>query len=148
KLDVNADFLYAKYDADRSRAWAGIILEKTLDKYVPESIVVDDHDARIAGSLVTKVENSHERYLSEETFLTGGINATWYANSGATVFVEYGRSNSRAQRDQMVMQTYTKGPGGAGVPVDFDLRGADIPSVTIPDLTDPADFVGQGFYDD
>jgi iron complex outermembrane receptor protein len=148
KLDVNADLLYATYDANRSRAWAGIILEKTLDNYVPESIVVDERDARVAGSLTSKVENSHERYMSEETFLTGGINATWYADSGATVFVEYGHSNSQAQRDQMVMQLYTKGPSGAGVPVDFDLRGADIPSVTIPDLTDPADFVGQGFYDE
>ncbi len=148
KLEVNADLLYAEYDVGRSRAWAGIILEKTLDKYVPESIVVDDRDARVAGSLVSKVENSHERVDGTDNFLTGGINATWYADNGISVFAEYGFSTSESERNQAVMQLFTKGPGGAGVPVDFDLRNSDIPSVQIPDLSDPADLTAQVFYDD
>lgn len=143
KLDVNADLLFAEYDYDRARAWTGVILEKTLEKYDQDTIVVDDHDARVAGSLVSKIENNHERYQGADSFMTGGVNATWFADSGMEVFVEYGFSESETTRDQQYMQLYT-----LNVPIEFDLRGADIPSVQLPDLSDPSTYVAATFYDD
>lgn len=143
-LDVNADLLYAEYDYDRSRAWADILLKKTLEDFVPGSVVVDDHDARVAGTLNTEVESNHERYQGAESFLTGGVNATWFADNGATVFVEYGFGKSKAARDQLYMQLIT---APKSVLVDFDVRGTDIPSVTTPDLSNPASLFAKQLYD-
>ncbi|MGD8174989.1 TonB-dependent receptor [Marinimicrobium sp. ARAG 43.8] len=146
-LDINADLLYAEYDYARSRSWAGIILDKTLENYDPDTIVVDEHDARVAGTLDTKVESNHERYQGADSFLTGGLNMTWVGDSGLEVFAEYAFGKSETTRDQQFIQLYTYGEDGAGVPVSYDIRGTDIASVDIPDLSNPNDFTAATFYD-
>ncbi|MAN50399.1 MULTISPECIES: TonB-dependent receptor [unclassified Marinimicrobium] len=146
-LDFNADLLYAEYDYARSRSWAGIILDKTLDNYDPGTIVVDENDARVAGTLNTKVESNHERYQGADSFLTGGLNVAWVGESGLEVFAEYAFGESETTRDQQFIQLYTYGEDGSGVPINFDIRATDIASVEIPDLSNPDDFTASTFYD-
>ncbi|WP_416307026.1 TonB-dependent receptor [Neptunicella sp. SCSIO 80796] len=141
-LDINADILYAEYDYDRSRGWIQAVTDTDLDRYVKDSWVITEHDARVAGSLTNSVLSNHEGYQQPQDFLTGGVNAKWYADSGMTVFVEYAFTESNDVGDQQFVQL-----NKTNVDFSYDLRGVTVPQVSLPDLSDPSGLVAGTLYD-
>ena len=141
-LDINADVLYAEFDYDRHRGWISATTDHYLDSYEKDSWVISEHDSRVAGTLTNSVAGHHEGYQQPQDFLTGGVNATWYAENGATIFAEFAHTESESTADQQYISLTKK-----DVTFSYDLRGADVPLINLPDLSSSEGLIAGTFYD-
>lgn len=142
-LDINADVLYAEYEYDRSRAWLSAQMAHPRQNKITNPVITE-HNHLVAGDVSNAtIGTDHEGYQAPQSFITGGINATWTHSSGLKVFAELAHTKAERTSDQQNMSMVQTGNA-----FSFDLVSADVPLINIENLDlDPLNYGVQGLYD-
>ena len=116
------------------RNWLSVPLSPTGSSYT--NIVVSDNEDLIAGTVKAVLQGNGEVIRLPTNIYSGAIGGTWNATDRLTLNGEFSYSNASQDYKQSYLRADTK----KSVPVDFDFRGTDVPSISYPDtldLTDP-----------
>lgn len=143
-FELYVDGLYAKADTDRRRNWLALPLSPTGSAY--DSVVLSADENLVAGVIRQPIQGNTEYFDLPTNIYSGAIGGSWNATQQLKLSGEY----SYTKADQDYIQTFIRNQTTASVPVGFDFRNGDVPSITLPaavDLTNPAQQVFTSTFD-
>lgn len=143
-FELYVDGLYAKADTDRRRNWVALPLSPTGSAY--NSVTFSDKENLVAGVIRQPIQGNTEYFELPTNIYSGAVGGSW----NATETLKLSGEVSYTKGDQDYVQTFVRNQTALAVPVAFDFRTGDVPSITLPagvDLTNPAQQVFTSTFD-